>query len=288
MIKIDKHSIIKPKILDNTWIAEKLNKIQDMPNPGDLITEKYNDKSVRTALNQLYRNKCAYCQGEAETAQYTSRIDHFRPKDKIKVNKKQIENHKGYYWLGYEWTNLLPTCEKCNNHKSNQFPLKEENSRISDNLAEEGFINEGEFQFDNFKITKLVKEQRLLLNPEIDDVDKHLYFLPTGEIRHITEEGETTIKIYDLNRGSLIFERKKIIDDIVRELISIFIKYEDNRNRMDEFFDKLNENNSDLKYSRFRFFIQNFFDFFIIQRFEDIGLSKHAQILKDIYKQRSV
>ncbi len=224
MISIKKDKL-QPKVLNNNWIQSELLEIKDKPNSGELIKSKYSDEEVKVALNNLYNNKCAYCEGLTNTAKFASRIDHYRPKNGIRVGKNKIENHKGYYWLGYEWTNLLPTCEKCSIKKSNQFPLKDESTRISDNLAKEGFLVNNEFIFDNFKIEKLNKEKRLLLNPEIDEVEKHLYFLPNGEISHLTEEGEKSIEVYDLNRSSLIYERKKIIDDLIGELLDILITY---------------------------------------------------------------
>jgi uncharacterized protein (TIGR02646 family) len=279
MISVKKDSVTKPNVLNDKWINEKLLEIKDNSSPGKCITTKYNDDEVRNTLDQLYHNKCGYCEVKI-SAGFSARIDHFRPKDKIKVDKKMLENHKGYFWLGYEWTNLIPTCEKCNNKKSNQFPLKDENSRISDNLEKEGFLKNNELIIENFNIHKLNKEQRLLLNPEIDDINKHFYFLPTGEIKHLTKEGEKTIEVYDLNRSSLIFERKKIVDEIIRELISIFVRYDEFSVRLDEFFDVRLKSNKELEYSRFRFFINEFFNFFIIDKFEELGLIELSKILK--------
>jgi len=146
MISVNKSKVNKPTKLDNEQIAKKLLKIKDEGKPGEKINDLYNDDDVRNALNQLYHNKCAYCEGLTNTAKFTSRIDHYRPKNGI----KGVTNHKGYYWLGYEWTNLLPTCEKCNIKKSNQFPLKDETTRITDNLKNEGFLLNNEFVLENF------------------------------------------------------------------------------------------------------------------------------------------
>ena len=288
MISIDKTKIKKPDILDNTWIQKRLNKIKNEDKPGKKI-KQYNAPEVKDALNELYNNKCAYCEGIANSAKFKSRIDHFRPKNGI----KEIENHKGYFWLGYEWTNLLPTCETCNREKWNKFPLEKgkEDTRISDDLVKEGFIKNNEFIFENFKIENLEREKRLLLNPEIDQVEKYLYFLPTGEIKHLlTDKGEKlgkkSIEVYNLNRKSLISERKTIIDNLYKEIIDIFIRDTDNfNNRLKEFFDKKIRTTNDLEYSRFRFFIYHFFDFFIINKFKDTKFNKLAKILSEQYKE---
>jgi uncharacterized protein (TIGR02646 family) len=216
MISIDKSVVKKPDILSDNEISRKLSSLKSDANQGRKITNLYNETEVIEKLLKLYNNKCCACEQEAELE-----IDHFRPKNRI--NEKP--NHKGYYWLGYEWTNLLPICSRCNKFKSNQFPLKNENTRISDNLEQEGFLKNGEFVFENFKIQNLEKEERLLLNPEIDKVEKHLLFLPTGEINHISEKGNKTIEIYKLNRNWLIGKRSKIIENQIDEIIEIFLEW---------------------------------------------------------------
>ncbi len=289
MISIKKESITKPNILKDNWISAKLLEIKYKPRPGEFVTSKYNDNDVRNALNQLYHNKCAYCEGKAQTAQNPSNVDHYRPKNGITVDKKKIENHKGYYWLGFEWTNLLPVCFNCNRKKSNQFPLKNgETSRISDDIEKEGFFKNDEFVIENFVIDKLNKEQRLLLNPEIDKVEKHLYFFLTGEIKALTEEGEKTIEVCDLNRSSLIYERKKIIDDIFRNLIELLVddNYISLPKEIDKFLNKNLKYSVDLEYSRFRFFISEFFNYFIIDRLEELGFIEYAKILDNQYKKK--
>ena len=122
-----------------------------------------------------------------------------------------------------------------------------------------------------------------MLNPEIDNVGKHLFFLPTGEIKHLTEEGKKTIEVYDLNRSSLIYERKKIIDDFIRELISIFVIYNDFNLRLEEFFYERLKSNAELEYSRFRYFICEFFDYFITDKIEELGLQEIAKIIEEEY-----
>ncbi len=283
MISIDKSLVNKPSVLDDSWIESKLLKIKDDKNPGKKITTKYNHDQVRYALNRLYNNKCAYCEGIANTSKFTSRIDHYRPKDKI----KGVENHKGYYWLGYEWTNLLPTCEKCNIKKSNKFPLSEnESTRISDNLELEGFLQNGKFIFEKFKLEKLEKENRLLLNPEIDKVEEHLYFSPTGEIKHLTKKGEKSIEVYDLNRNSLILERRSIIDDIIREIIDIFSNYQEHNDLLEKFFlDKI-EYTKDSEYSLFRFFIKKFFNSFVISDLMTLNFADISKILIEYKTQK--
>jgi len=285
MISIDKNTVIKPNVLNDSKIERKLLKIKEIEKPGDKIKNLYNHEEVKKILNSLYHNKCAYCEGLANNAKSGTEMDHYRPKNGI----KGINNHKGYYWLGYEWTNLLPTCEKCNGKKSNQFPLQDEKQRISDNLEIEGFIKSGKFIWDNFHISKLTRENPLLLNPEIDKVEEHFYFLPSGEIKPLTEKGVATINICDLNRGSLIYERKKIADDIFRDVLDIFSNTIYSPSSHNDMLKKLWKDKvlftNEHEYSRYHYFIYNYFDFFVIKKFEFLGLNSVATKLSDFFKQ---
>ena len=71
---------------------------------------------VEDQLALSYHNKCAYCE-RLEKAD----IEHYRPKKKV----AEDNTHNGYYWLCYEWTNLLPSCVKCNREgaKHSKFPI---------------------------------------------------------------------------------------------------------------------------------------------------------------------
>ena len=130
MISIDKSTVEKPKNLTYKPCLNAINKVIQNKS-GENINSIYNSPKVKEKLLSLYNYKCAYCESKINNATTSVRIDHFRPKDKVKnINYKEIDGHKGYYWLGYEWTNLLPTCENCNNKKSNLFPLKDETKRI--------------------------------------------------------------------------------------------------------------------------------------------------------------
>lgn len=287
MIKIDKSSIQKPTVLDDEKIKKLLKKRIKEEKPGEKIKQPYNDKAVRTALEDLYHDKCGYC--EVKIPKGSSRIDHYRPK----TNIKGVQNHKGYFGLGYEWTNFVLACEPCNGaaHKSNKFPLKAESYRISDDLEQEGFIDKkGNFLLNTFDISSniLQKEQRLLLNPEIDDMYKHLYFTPDGVINAITEEGKCSIATYGLNARDLVTERKKILDRLINQLVKMQITYTPSEytKPLNLFFETeiqpLDE--PDKIYSRFGYFIKNHFEFFVVKRLAKIGLERFAVIVKIKYE----
>src|SRR5712691_15858 len=109
------------------------------------ITDLYkNQKPVYMSLSGPFHGKCAYCESFI-AADQPGDLDHFRPKGKVTNSDHQsimIQDeqghampHPGYYWLAYDWRNLLPSCEDCNRPstqktggqligKWDQFPVK--------------------------------------------------------------------------------------------------------------------------------------------------------------------
>lgn len=125
------------------------------------ITEN-GEKTVLKELSDLYKGKCAYCE-----KRNALEIEHYRPKLRV------IEDtaHLGYYWLAYEWTNLVPACHTCNKiagGKGNSFPIMKEGTRVYRPTYHE----------DNTQINithsyansaALCGEKPYLLHPEIDE-----------------------------------------------------------------------------------------------------------------------
>ncbi len=174
---------------------------------------------VRYALRMLYYNKCAYC----ETKAYQPDVEHYRPKKK--VIGFQNNNH-GYYWLCYEWTNLIPACYECNSRKGkgNKFPIN--NQRVTTPT----FLDKEGLDFNACKINSPVWqiEGTLLLHPEMDNVEIYFKLLWNGKLKGLdgnNGKGNTTIKTCDLNRGNLIYARKAIINTITQNIMDIFFMY---------------------------------------------------------------
>jgi len=77
----------------------------------DNAQSKYDHADVKDALVKMFNRKCAYCQSDIGAVTYGA-IEHFRPKSE-------------YPNLTFEWTNLLFSCDICNDagHKGVKFPL---------------------------------------------------------------------------------------------------------------------------------------------------------------------
>jgi len=84
-------------------------------------------------LKNVFYQKCAYCERKISGAHGDA--EHYRPKGAVKTGSKramcQIPDpvnggdlplaHPGYFWLAYDWRNLLPACEFCNSgHGKNE------------------------------------------------------------------------------------------------------------------------------------------------------------------------
>lgn len=180
----------------------------------------YRDTTIGPLTN-LYKDKCAICERKRGTE---LQVDHYRPKKPRNNKEDRKYNQPGYYWLAYEWSNLIPLCSKCNNKKSNKFPLKnwDENNRISNHINVHGISG-----FDSVDLKFLHShENPLILNPELEkNPERHFRFNPNGEIVGCTEEGEETIQICDLNRKDLRRERIEISQGFVDEIQSAFDDY---------------------------------------------------------------
>lgn len=180
------------------------------------INSKYyrgeNDEVVKQ-LQGIYGKKCAFCECELDKPD----IEHFRP-----------QNLDQYYWLGYEWTNLLPICSICNGIKGKDFPI----SGISACDIAKFIDASGKLDKNLCSVNSqiLQDEKCLLIHPELDNPEIFFNFLPNGKLQGIDNEGKggKTIDVYGLNeekmgserieRGILIKNRKKILDKMIQQI----------------------------------------------------------------------
>lgn len=145
---------------------------------------------VVDALRRDFGDRCGYCEswiGEENPGQ----MDSFRPKQRaMGLDGKIAEEH--YWWLAYEWANMVAACLACNRAKATRFPIRAGRRGHPEATAEQ-----------------LRRERPLLLDPCFDVPEKHLLFDRDGRVASATDEGRTTIEVLGLNRADLVARRRR-------------------------------------------------------------------------------
>ncbi len=161
--------------------------------------------------------------------------------------------HDGYFWLCYEWSNLLPACITCNREgaKHTKFPIIDNRVKSPPLLKSDGTLD---FEKFDAKKTPLIDEIPYLLHPEIDnpvdyfDFGLHKYKDAGKEKivgieligKDVQGRGEKTIEICKLNRNELIIHRKiYVIDPFIDAVKALFGKLENKTISDSEFDNKL-------------------------------------------------
>jgi uncharacterized protein (TIGR02646 family) len=212
MIRIERGRLDgdRPIQPDDDWFGKartKRQKAEEEAANHDPDDKVYADSRVKAALEKLFHDKCAYCETPL-AAPSDWDVEHFRPKKAV----AERLDHPGYYWLAYEWTNLYPSCQHCNQSrrdrprwgdpetgpaagKMDQFPLEDERTRAlrpADDLR---------------------SERRLLIDPCEDQPEDHLRYMVDGQIVAVQDDrpGETSIQVFHLTRRRLRDARREVI-----------------------------------------------------------------------------
>lgn len=212
-------------LLDKICLSLDLSQIFSYIYKGEYKDKKGRLQShVRDKLNIYYYYKCAYCEGFCK-----AEIEHYRPKKGV----VGLTGHKGYYWLCYEWSNLIPSCRYCNTEggKGNQFPIAGMRVNLpSFNL--DFTINKAQSYASS---SPLIDEKPYLLHPEIDNPSDYLGvkldsqgegIILTG-IDGSNQRGDQTIQICNLNRKELKLKRLRVVDEFIKCINLQFIAVKD-------------------------------------------------------------
>jgi uncharacterized protein (TIGR02646 family) len=157
----------------------------------------YGHRSVKDALREAQHGKCAFC--ESKIAHISpGDVEHFRPKAGHRQAPEDPLVQPGYYWLAYEWSNLLFCCQLCNQQfKGNHFPLANPTQRAKSHRDD------------------ISREEPLLINPAIEDPSAFLEFRE-NMIHAIKDDrrGQATIEIMGLNRVKIAERRLDVLDKL--------------------------------------------------------------------------
>ncbi|MGH1365030.1 MAG: HNH endonuclease [Calditrichia bacterium] len=221
MIRIDRNRAnengtpIRP---NQQWVRSAATATQTAIREGAAhsVSNLYKDTQVRVALEELFYDKCAYCEWKMNPGADWD-VEHYRPKGRV----AERDNHPGYYWLAYTWDNLYPSCQHCNQRRTDkarwgdlaqgpaagkldQFPIVDEQNRAM------------------MPNSNLNNEEPLLLDPCNDSPEEYLGFNLLGEIYEINNNtrGKATIAVCNLNRRRLIVNRLIAVKRVI-ELIKV-------------------------------------------------------------------
>lgn len=182
-------------------------------------------------LENVFHNKCAYC--ETYLTRVIPDTEHFRPKKRVRDKLPGSESpavvkitdedgneiqHPGYFWLAYNWKNLLPSCHFCNRYegKKDEFPALQHVAVTR--LTPEQIVTL------NFPIIRQddtedifylepedldVRENRKLVHPYFDDPTDHFVFGMDGSVdaKEGSSMAEETIRVFNLRDPDLKTQR---------------------------------------------------------------------------------
>lgn len=142
----------------------------------------YGHSTVREALATAQHGKCCYCEVAIEHPYMLRHVEHWRPKGAVKQGLGQPAQYPGYYWLAYDWDNLLLSCGVCNSgYKSTVFPLADDSGRARNHRED------------------LAVEEPQLLKPDRDDPEPHIEWID-DQPRGCSDLGWKTIETVGLVR----------------------------------------------------------------------------------------
>jgi hypothetical protein len=185
--------LAKGRLLRDDHIAQHARGDADISFDRDV----YSDAAVKAALRIAQHEKCGFCESKVTHVAFGD-VEHFRPKAAFRARQGDALIKPGYYWLAYEWTNLLFACEPCNRrHKGNLFPLVDEATRARSHMDD------------------ITLETPLFIDPTAED--------PTANIGFRKEypypidgspRGEATIRALGLDRPELVERRRDRLQKI--------------------------------------------------------------------------
>lgn len=205
MIKLEKQ--IAPDYINSSTIDLAIEKLVEFFTSKNRSQKRYDwpfnreiDKELKKYLHEVFHGKCGYCETKIESPELGT-VDRYRPNNGV---RDKNEYHQDlYWWLTFEWNNLIYSCKECNQFKGNYFPIKGRRA-LNEN---DGYEN----------------EHRMLLNPYLDEPGNHLRYEDNdrGHIDALTDEGNQTIELLRLNRTDLVEGRKRARKQLLDEIESL-------------------------------------------------------------------
>lgn len=208
MIKINRG--VEPEILQSTRGAQLpiLRGLGRAPSSKQIVGYTVCGENLWRA--QHY--KCCYC--ESKVPKSYNDVEHYRPKAEAD-RKPGSHDVYGYWWLAFNWENLLFACPGCNRSgKNSRFPL----------AAGSTALKAEEFPPGN--------EKPLLIDPSTTNPMEHIKYVRSAvgkrywwaRPRNGSQIGNETILVCELNRNELLELRNDYIDNSVTPRVDALIR----------------------------------------------------------------
>jgi uncharacterized protein (TIGR02646 family) len=181
------HAIRSSQEIKKLWDIWRAN--HPMPKAKSSI---YAHADVKKALRTAQHDKCAYC----ETLNPSSHevVEHFRPKNGWQQKRDDTLRKPAYFWLSYEWKNLLFACDYCNDiaHKGNLFPLDDPSQRADATNPD------------------IENEKPLLINPyDVNPIQHIKWNRDIPRPRNRSKIGSTCIQVFGLDQDGLLMDQRR-------------------------------------------------------------------------------
>ena len=121
MRQVERGDVEAPDILDAPFRTDGKSELERnreaRAENEELDFIRYKTEAVKKELARLFHGKCAYCESFYAGTQPVD-VEHYRPKGEVDGEP----DHEGYWWLGANWENLLPSCIDCNRKRRQKTP----------------------------------------------------------------------------------------------------------------------------------------------------------------------
>jgi len=196
MIYLDRSIISIPKDLLEKSKRATAELEKHITEKGSQIRPRYNNSILfeyKDYALKLSQNKCSYCESYLLTTTFGD-IENFRPRSP-------------YWWLTYEWNNLLAACSVCNQkYKSNLFPISANriNGPGSDPKEEQALLIDPAFE-----------DPEMYFDYVLNNNDEEIWISPKpGDEKRILK-AQTTIDTLGLNRLPLLKSRYSSVTTLI-------------------------------------------------------------------------
>jgi len=232
MIKVDREPA--PPALDLTdphsAASLELQVIRDHLDAHNTLPEKkkfdvYSSPPVKALLISMFKGKCAYCE-IFTSAGFDGDVEHYRPKGGVTDADLARIEHPGYWWLAMVWTNLVLSCQHCNQSRRQLIHTPgQDEATIARELAENRLRTTGKknrFPVENNSWVvdhqaDISGEAPLLVDPTVDEPETLFEWEFERSISTVKAVGDNpraaqTIEILGLNRRGLTEARVAVLD----------------------------------------------------------------------------